>query len=171
MMSEGYVWIMTSWITNNLKSMKHRFYMDGVLGVETYVPLTKELQEFLPRWKRQSHEDAATAIFAANLDAFGLWAHDAAIVLAIAVEGVIGSTSSYGLQKSDAVINSTDLSNLPVSQYGSKLLKALSSVRFQGIAGNFSLVDGELQSSTFQIDNVIGGRPRAIGYWNHKMDK
>ncbi|KAF5935239.1 hypothetical protein HYC85_026368 [Camellia sinensis] len=38
-------------------------------------------------------------------------------------------------------------------------------VRFRGLSGNFSFVNGQLQSSAFEIVNVIGNGPRVIGFW------
>ncbi|XP_040364021.1 glutamate receptor 2.8 isoform X2 [Rosa chinensis] len=170
MMSEGYVWIMTSGITNRLRMTDDFSFLnslDGILGVQTYVPKTKELhQEFIPRWHLQFLKDTPANSFSANLDVFALWAYDAAHALAIAIEEVTWSTSNIDFQKSHtAPNNSTDLESLAVSQYGPKLCKALSTTRFNGIAGDFRLVDRQLQSSTFQIVNINGGATRTIGFW------
>ncbi|XP_050364950.1 glutamate receptor 2.8-like isoform X2 [Argentina anserina] len=174
MMSVGYVWITTGGIPNGLKTMDDLSFlnsMDGVLGVETYVPVTKEYQEFIPRWHLQFLNDTANN-FSANLDVFALWAYDAAHALAIAIEKVTWSASDIGFQKSDAAYNNlTDLVSFPVSQYGSKLCKALSTTSFHGISGDVRLVDRQLQSSTFKIVNINGGAARTIGLWPPKHKK
>jgi ionotropic glutamate receptor len=142
--------------------------LDGVLGVETYVPIGKELQQFMPRWHLQFLNDTPANVFAAqkHLDVFALWAYDAAHALAMAIEEVTWNTSNIGFQKSNTSPNNlTDLESFPVSQYGPKLCKALSSTRFQGIAGDFRLIDGQLQSSTFKIVNINAGGARTIGFW------
>ena len=36
--------------------------------------------------------------------------------------------------------------------------------KFTGQAGNFSLVDGQLESSTFQIVNIKGNAARGVGF-------
>ncbi|KAI5354095.1 hypothetical protein L3X38_006990 [Prunus dulcis] len=147
MMTEGYVWLTTNGIPNELRSLNSSVIssMQGVLGIQTYVPQTVKLEEFMPRWKRQFQQDNPT-IIGAQLQVFGLWAYDSAFALAMAVEEV--GTPSF-----------------EVSQYGRKLSHALSSMRFKGIAGDFSLVDGQLQSSTFQIVNVNGGGTRVVRFW------
>ncbi|KAM1021703.1 hypothetical protein ACFX13_043484 [Malus domestica] len=54
MMSEGYVWIITNGVGNCLWSMNPILQnaMQGVLGVETDVPKTVELNKFKMRWRR-----------------------------------------------------------------------------------------------------------------------
>ncbi|PNX54987.1 glutamate receptor-like protein [Trifolium pratense] len=43
-----------------------------------------------------------------------------------------------------------------IAQNGKKLSEALSNTRFNGLSGDFNVVDGKLQSSIFEIINVIG---------------
>ena len=59
MMSEGYVWIMTSGMTNSIRSIESsvRDSMQGVLGLKTYVPKTIELENFTLRWKTKFYQD------------------------------------------------------------------------------------------------------------------
>ncbi|KAK1293454.1 Glutamate receptor 2.3 [Acorus calamus] len=66
---------------------------------------------------------------------------------------------------SDVVNNSTDLESLGVSKSGAELLNAILKTGFVGLSGPFRLVDGELQSSAFEIINVIGRGGRRIGFW------
>lgn len=164
MMKEGYVWIMTNGLANHLSSTNGSVLnsMHGALGVRTYVPKTEELIDFRNRWKRQFQHENPTVIDV-ELDVFGLWAYDAAYALAMAVEN---SRSIYGSQKTNASINSsTDLENLRVSQNGPELSHSLSSTRFRGLAGDFSFLNGQLQSSVFEIVNVNGDGARGIGFW------
>ncbi|KAM1012682.1 hypothetical protein ACFX2C_042905 [Malus domestica] len=118
MMSEGYVWIITNGVGNRLWSMRPILQnaMQGVLGVETDVPKTVELNKFKMRWRRQFQQDNPTM----------------------------------------NVLDVDYLDTFKVSQHGLKLARVLSTTRFKGIAGDFSLVDGHLQSSTFKIVNVNG---------------
>ena len=48
MMSEGYVWIMTSGMTNSIRLIESSVHdsMQGMLGVKSYVPKTIELENF-----------------------------------------------------------------------------------------------------------------------------
>ncbi|XP_004292897.1 PREDICTED: glutamate receptor 2.7-like [Fragaria vesca subsp. vesca] len=167
MMVEGYVWLTTSGITNSLSSRKSSVIdsMNGVIGVQTYVQQTAELEAFKLRWRRQFQKDHPLVV-GAKLDVFGFWAYDATFALAMAIEQVIGNTRSSGFQNANASDKSTGtLDNLPISPYGPKLSKALSTTRFPGVAGDFMLIDGQLQSSKFRIINVNGRGARTIGFW------
>ena len=66
MMSKGYVWIMTSGMTNSVRSIESspsvRDSMQGVLGVKTYVPKTFELENFTLQWKTKFHQDNPTML-------------------------------------------------------------------------------------------------------------
>ncbi|KAL6129128.1 hypothetical protein ACLB2K_072481 [Fragaria x ananassa] len=168
MMSEGYVWLTTSNIPNTLKSLNSAAInsMQGVLGVQTYIPTTVEFEKFKLRWKQQFCRDNPT-IIGEELNIFAFWAYDAAFALAMAIEDVW--TTSFGFQKSnDSINSSTDIESFEVSHYGPKLRQALSLTRFDGIAGNFNLVYGQRQLSTFQIVNIIGDGARTVGFWTLK---
>ncbi|CAN6539671.1 unnamed protein product [Malus baccata var. baccata] len=156
MMDEGYVWIMTNGMTNSFISSSSSVDIDnmqGVLGLKTYVPITKELEN-------------NPTIPGVKLDVFGLWAYDAAWALAMAVEKV--GTTNFRFQKKKDSGNSTGLDRLEISQSGPELVRELSGTRFRGLSGDFSLINRQLQSSTFQIVNVNGNGERGIGYWTTK---
>ncbi|KAB2619562.1 glutamate receptor 2.7-like [Pyrus ussuriensis x Pyrus communis] len=168
MMDEGYVWIMTNGMTNSFRSSSPSVHIDdvkGVLGLKTYVPITKELKSFRARWQTKFRQDNPT-IPSVKLDVFGLWAYDAAWALAMAVEKV--GTANFRFQKMKDSGNSTGLERLEVSQSGPELVRELSGTRFRGLSGDFSLINRQLQSSTFQIVNVNDNGERVIGYWTPK---
>ena len=66
MMSKGYVWIMTSGMTNSIHSIESSYsvrdLIQGVLGVKTYVPKTVELENFTLQWKTKFHRDNPTML-------------------------------------------------------------------------------------------------------------
>ncbi|XP_004292140.1 PREDICTED: glutamate receptor 2.8-like [Fragaria vesca subsp. vesca] len=173
MMGQGYVWIMTNGLANRLISMNSTVInsMQGVIGVQTYVAQTQKLEEFNLRWKQQSmQDDHSTLIDVDQLDVLALWAYDAAFALAMAIEEV-GITTTFDLfqkknsSSSSSSFNLTDFGSAEISKYGPDLCRALSKTRFEGIAGNFSIVDGQLQSSTFRIVNINEDGARDIGFW------
>ncbi|CAH8274685.1 unnamed protein product [Arabidopsis lyrata] len=98
-----------------------------------------------------------------DLNVYGLWAYDATTALALAMEEA--GTSNLTFFKTDAMRNVSELQGLGLSQYGPKLLQTLSRVRFQGLAGDFQFINGELQPSVFEIVNVNGQGGRTIGFW------
>ncbi|KAI4323969.1 hypothetical protein L6164_023538 [Bauhinia variegata] len=165
MMSEGYVWILTTEMTNQLASLNSSIIdtMQGVLGVGSYFPKTKEFQDFEIRWKLKFQQENPTTI-RRELNIFCLWAYDAVTALAMAVERA--GIKEFGFQKASTnSSNTTDFETLGVSLSGPKLGESLSKTRFQGLSGDFSLLDGEVNSSIFQIINVIGDGKKVVGFW------
>lgn len=168
MMDEGYVWILTSALTDQLPSLNHSVVnsMQGALGIKTYVPRTEELENFRVRWKRQFLRDNPSMVDG-ELDVYGLWAYDAVFALAMAAEKV-GVSGLGGCQKMSASSDSTDLDCTGVSEIGPSLREALANVKFRGLAGDFGLLDGQLPAPIFQIVNVHGNGGRPIGFWTPK---
>ncbi|BBG96633.1 glutamate receptor 2.8 [Prunus dulcis] len=137
----------------------HQFHA-RCFGIQTYVPQTVKLEEFMPWWKQQFQQDNPT-IIDASIDVFGLWAYDSAFALAITIEEV--GTATFGFQKTNASFNSAVLESPEFCQ-------ALSTTRFEGIAGDFSLVDGQLQSSNFEIFNINVVEQEKLDFGHHRMD-
>ncbi|KAL6218372.1 hypothetical protein ACLB2K_011586 [Fragaria x ananassa] len=164
MMSKGYVWILTDGISNRLNSMDSSVItsMEGVLGIQTFIPRTTKLEEFKLRWKGKFQHDNPT-IIDVELDVYSLQAYDAAFALALSIENV-GIIANSEIHKG-ASFNSTDIDTYKVSQNGPKLAEALSITRFRGIAGDFKLVEGQLQSSTLTIVNVKDEGEKPVAFW------
>ncbi|BFG14604.1 hypothetical protein CerSpe_008780 [Prunus speciosa] len=150
MMSEGYAWIVTEGLSTFLDPVNSTTMdsMEGVLGVRPYIPMTKDLEDFQSRWKQPNK-------MTAGLNLFGLWAYDTVWALAMAVEKV-GTTSSRSMKQN---------TSLETRNMGNNLLETIPSSKFQSLSGNFQLVKGQLEPSTFVIFNVIGNKERIIGYW------
>ncbi|MCD7446414.1 hypothetical protein HAX54_006023 [Datura stramonium] len=164
MMGEGFVWIITDAMANQLSSMDSSAIesMEGVIGVKPYVPRNKRVENFTARWKMKFRQENPT-ILKEELDVYGLWAYDSATALAMAVEksSIIGAS----FQKPNISGNATDLEALGVSKDGPKLLQAILNTTFKGLSGDFQIVDGQLQSPAYQIINVIGNGAKEIGFW------
>ncbi|XP_022855518.1 glutamate receptor 2.7-like [Olea europaea var. sylvestris] len=159
MMSEDYAWIITDGITNDMNSMDTSVIesMLGVIGVKPYVPKTKELHEFTTRRQRRN------LILNPELNIFGLWAYDSVTALAMATEKARLTNDKF--QMFNVPRNATDLERFGISKDGPELLQALSNTTFKGLAGNFQLLDGQLQSSPYEIVNLVGHGARVVGYW------
>lgn len=143
MLAEGYVWIITTGMTNHLSFIHHSAIESpqGVLGVKPHVPRSKKLENFVIRLKRESNVYKSSDI---DLNVFGLWAYDTATALAMAVE---------------------EVGDINAGSYGEHLSKALSRIRFKGLTGKFSIVGGQLESSSFQIVNMQNNRAKGVGFW------
>ncbi|CAH2060179.1 unnamed protein product [Thlaspi arvense] len=163
MMEEGYVWLLSNGMTHmmrhNDRSLKT---LEGVLGVRNHVPNSKEREDFSLRWKRKY--DMENPENDAGLDVYALWAYDSITALAMAVEKTSSKSLWYD-SASDSSNNMADLATLGVSRYGPSLISALSDVRFKGLAGEFKLINRQLESSSFEIINFVGNEERIIGSW------
>uniref|UniRef100_A0A1J3D4J9 Glutamate receptor n=1 Tax=Noccaea caerulescens TaxID=107243 RepID=A0A1J3D4J9_NOCCA len=160
LMKPGYVWILTNAVTDSLSLIDKTGIeaMEGVLGVKTYIRKSEDLDKFRARWSKLFPR--------LELSVYGLWAYDAITALAIAIEEA--GTGNLTFSKADAGRNVSELEALGVSQYGPKLLQTLSSVHFQGLAGDFRFVNGQLQPSVFEIVNLVGTGEKLIGFWTEE---
>ncbi|GKU87441.1 hypothetical protein SLEP1_g1836 [Rubroshorea leprosula] len=164
MMTEGYVWIMTDGLTNHrlMDCWDMDSKLQGVLGVRSYVPKSKKLDNFKLRWKRKFLQDNSSMVNA-ELDIFGLWAYDATFALAMAVERLGTANFSFDMSNVPQTVR-TELQSIRVSQNGPKLIQTLSNTRFKGLSGEFGFTNGQLKPSAFQIVNG----ERGIGFWTSK---
>ncbi|KAK7304139.1 hypothetical protein RJT34_15213 [Clitoria ternatea] len=135
MMSIGYAWIVTEGLSIELDPMVSKC-LDSMQGVLGVRPSAND--NFKRRWKVLSSE----ANRVENVTIFGLWAYDTVWALGKAIEWVWESQNQ----------NVT-------------LLKTIHATKFQGLAGNFNLVKGQLEPSILEVFNVVEQTERAIGNW------
>ncbi|KAJ0984980.1 hypothetical protein J5N97_003336 [Dioscorea zingiberensis] len=169
MMEEGYVWLMTDGMGNMLDSLDPGIIdaMQGAVAVRSYMPRSREIVSFTARWKARFRQENPSDE-PPNPSVFQLWAYDTVWALAMAMEKAGVSSSSF--QKLPGGDNSTDLASLSISNNGPELLEAILNTRFRGINGAFQLVNGQLQSSVFEIVNVIGKGARQIAFWTPEFE-
>lgn len=167
MMSDGYAWLVTDSLGNFLNSMDSTVFdsMEGVLGIRPHVPKSERLESFRERWKRtmllKKPESSKM-----ELNVYGLWAYDTIWALATAVERIgLVNSDLLNLNKGE---NDNDPFHLRKSQLGPKLVDELYNITFDGLIGEFQLIDGKLKPSALEIFNVIGTGDRIIGYWMPK---
>eukprot|EP00253_Pinus_taeda_P033447 PITA_33447 len=166
MMDSGYVWITTDELTSlwgvllNASSLE---YMEGLLGVKTYIQNSYKLEDFGRRWKRQfrheyPHEEKA------ELNVYGLFAYDAVWMIVRAI-GNLGYTS-FNFMKPNG--SSPTFAEAKVFHEGPQLLTELGKTDFKGVSGVVRLDDGEIVGSTYEIANVVGKSYNVIGYWSNE---
>ncbi|KAK4485688.1 hypothetical protein RD792_008332 [Penstemon davidsonii] len=161
MMREGYAWIVTSGVMDLLYSLDSHVIeaMEGVLGVKPMIPNSRKLSSTAKRWKKKFIHDNH-GFSQAEFGLYGIWAYNAMWALAMAAERVQFKEQISSLQNT-----SSNLFDVEISKTGPSLRQALSEVTFQGLDGEFRLVNGKLESSYFQILNVIGKGEREVGIW------
>ncbi|CAL5051499.1 unnamed protein product [Urochloa decumbens] len=145
MMSDGYVWIATAGIGSAVDSLgPNRFDdMQGVVTFRPYVQATDRVINFTVRFKERFQMENSGTRDVPNPSVPLLWAYDTAWSLATAVNKYRVSSSTPGTALLSAVLNTT----------------------FDGLAGRFRLVNGQLQLSTYEVININGKGARTVGFW------
>ncbi|XP_075519189.1 glutamate receptor 2.8-like [Primulina tabacum] len=163
MISAGYAWIVTSGLTELFHMMDSEIVesMQGFLGVKPLVPKSKELRSFSGRWIRTFGENSDLKVTETSI--FGLWAYDTLWALAMAAESV-GSIKP-NLVKNKNSGNYANPFAVDSSDTGPKLREVLLETRFTGLAGEFKLVKGQLEQTSYQIVNFDGNHERQVATW------
>ncbi|KAI3955639.1 hypothetical protein MKW92_007280 [Papaver armeniacum] len=157
MMGKGYVWIVTDGYGQYLSSFNSSVLdtMQGVIGIR------RLLGSFRSRWEKKFRKKNPN--IKESLDTYGIMAYDTIWLLANAVEKLQRLDPRF--VKENVVANSSHAARLGVSQIGPKLLQEISNTKFEGLSGDFRLVDRQLHVHTFHILNVFGSGVREIGMW------
>ncbi|KAI3961068.1 hypothetical protein MKW92_028912 [Papaver armeniacum] len=163
MMGKGYTWIVTDGIGDYLTSFNSSVLdtMQGIIGIRRYVPESSRLSSFRSRWKKKFRKDNPN--IKESLDIYGIMAYDTIWLLANAIEKFQRLDSRF--VKENVGVNSSHAARLGISQIGPKLLNEISITKFEGLSGDFGLVDRQLHVHTFHILNVFGSAVREIGIW------
>ncbi|KAJ9567207.1 hypothetical protein OSB04_003173 [Centaurea solstitialis] len=150
MMDEGYRWIITT------KTMDFLNYMDGeameamqgTVGFKSYIPQSSDLEEFILKWREEY-----PLMEVKDINAYGIWAHDAVSALAMAVEKQVLKSSMKNLETTGS------------SQRGTALLNQMLRISFQGLGGSFQFRNGRINAQVVEIINVIGKGEKRVGFW------
>ncbi|KAK9066021.1 hypothetical protein SSX86_015423 [Deinandra increscens subsp. villosa] len=136
LMSEGYVWIVSSKTMDFLNFMDSKAIesMQGVVGFKSYFP------------KSQKYNDLKSFMRFKEVDYNGIWAYDAAYALAMAVESVERVQTEKYVTKL-ALLN--------------QILKQ----NFHGLGGEFKFVNDRTIERAIEVINVIGKRDKRVGFW------
>ncbi|KAJ3695397.1 hypothetical protein LUZ60_000774 [Juncus effusus] len=164
-MSDGYVWIVTDSVGYMLDTLDSSVLssMQGVVGFRPYVPLSNKIRDFYTRFKLRYLQDyPGSNVMGTNV--YQYWTYDATWAMAMAVEMANVTNPSFLVPRSSSMV----LDALGVSKTGMKLLNAIHNTTFDGLAGNFTLVDGQLQLPGYEIFNVIGTGTKTVGFWTQE---
>ncbi|MQL98536.1 hypothetical protein Taro_031254 [Colocasia esculenta] len=167
MMGKGYVWIITDGLASLLDSVDAATVFDsmqGVIGVKPYMPTTPDLNDFKRRWRRQFlRENPDCDVTEPDTD--GLRAYDAVWALALAAENTSTATPPRFAGVPSTADSTSDLAAVGVSEAGRGLLEAILRTKFDGLTGEFHLIDGELHAPGYKVVNVIDGTAIEVGFW------
>ncbi|KAL5213243.1 hypothetical protein ABZP36_024090 [Zizania latifolia] len=165
MMSEGYVWVATDGVGTFMDSFTPEEVdaMQGVVSLRPYVQETDAVKNFSSRFKDRLRRENPTADDVREPTVLRFWAYDTAWAIAAAAEAAGVTSPAFQTPQTNMAL--TDLDRLGVSATGKKLLNAVLNTTFDGLAGKFRLVDGQLQLPAYEVVNIIGKGARTVGFW------
>ncbi|XP_021776464.1 glutamate receptor 3.4-like [Chenopodium quinoa] len=167
MISDGYVWIATDWLSSVLDSKpvdpSTMDLLQGVLALRHHTAESDQKHAFMSRWK--SLKNAGNS----SINSYAFYAYDSVWLAAYALDSFLHQGGNLSFS-SDLTINgsSLNLSNLRIFQGGQQLLQRLMGMKFTGLSGVIQF-DSErnLIHPAVDILNIIGTGSNKIGYWSN----
>ncbi|XP_027170279.1 glutamate receptor 3.4-like isoform X1 [Coffea eugenioides] len=171
MMSAGYVWITTDWLTSVLDSMdsvdSHTMdLIQGVVSLRHHTPESDLKRSFSSKWKNLKDKETP------NFNSYALYAYDSVWLIARALDVFFNEGGNITFSE-DPSLHDTNgsalyLNSLHIFDQGPKFLKILLSMNFTGLTGLIQF-DSEknLIRPSYDILNIGGTGIRTIGYWSN----
>ncbi|KAG8632218.1 hypothetical protein MANES_18G003400v8 [Manihot esculenta] len=169
MMSNGYVWIATDWLSSYLDSSsplpsETMNIMQGVLALRQYTPDSDRKRSFSSRWSNLTGGSL-------GLNSYGLYAYDSVWLVAHAIDaffeqgGVISFSNDSRLRSEGGDLH---LDAMSIFDDGLLLLKNVLRSDLVGLTGPLKFdSDRSLILPAYDVINVIGTGYRQIGYWSN----
>nr|CAD1844684.1 unnamed protein product [Ananas comosus var. bracteatus] len=165
MMSQGYVWIATDWLSSFLDSTPYAEpsitdTMQGVLALRQHTPNSKRKSALLSKWK------------SFRLNSYALYAYDTVWTIAYALDSFFSSGGNVSFSNDpnlhDADGGNLHLEAMSVFNGGQFLLDQIHNVDFVGVTGPIHFDShGYLIHPAYDILNIIGTGLRTVGYWSN----
>ncbi|CAA7019317.1 unnamed protein product [Microthlaspi erraticum] len=169
MMSTGYVWIATNWLSTIIDTdfplpMDTMNNIQGVIALRLHTPNSVMKKNFVQRWRKLTH---------VGLSTYGLYAYDTVWLLAHAIEDFFQRGGNVSFSRNPIISElrggNLHLDALKVFDGGNMFLESILQVDRIGLTGRMKFTkDRNLVNPAFDVLNVIGTGYRTIGYWcNH----
>uniref|UniRef100_A0A0E0PD92 Glutamate receptor n=2 Tax=Oryza TaxID=4527 RepID=A0A0E0PD92_ORYRU len=175
MVSNGYAWIATDWLTSYLDPSVHLDIgllstMQGVLTLRHHTENTRRKSMLSSKWSELLKEDSGHSRFL--LSTYGLYAYDTVWMLAHALDAFFNSGGNISFSP-DPKLNEIsgrglNLEALSVFDGGQLLLEKIHQVDFLGATGPVKFDSGgNLIQPAYDIVSIIGSGLRTVGYWSN----
>ncbi|KAM7261130.1 hypothetical protein ACFE04_026605 [Oxalis oulophora] len=171
MIRDGYVWIVTDWLSTLLDSdsplpTKAVDSIQGVLTLKIYTPHSDQQSNFIARWRNLTNGKPP------GVNTYALYAYDTVWLLAHALDAFFkhGGNISFS---NDTRLNMMQQGNikfdaLGIFDGGNQLLNEILQVNMTGLTGPFGFTsDRNLIDPAYEVINVIGSGHRRVGYWSN----
>lgn len=164
LMEHGYAWVATNSFASVIETLSSEVIdaMQGVVGIRPRMPSSSNTSHFTKIFITQfGKENPESELSYPTIHDF--LAYDATWAVAVAAKKLDSRLCSNNPQFWNC---STNFNTLPVSYEGQKFLDAIQTTKFDNLGINYRLVDKQLQSSSFEIVNVVGKGVRVRGFWS-----
>ncbi|KAI9128384.1 hypothetical protein K1719_001377 [Acacia pycnantha] len=171
MMSEGYVWIASSWLSTVLDSnsplhLNTSYSIQGVLTLRPHTPQSKRKQAFMSRWNQISNGSV-------GLNPYGLYAYDSVWIIALALKSFFDQNGNLSFSNNTNLNRmrgeTLDLGALSVFNGGRQLLDNILRINMTGLTGPIQFHrDRSPLNPSYDVLNVINSSYyRQVGYWSN----
>ncbi|KAI4354174.1 hypothetical protein L6164_003067 [Bauhinia variegata] len=170
MMSAGYVWVTTDWLSTALDANYDLAtkVVDGIQGVLTlrmYSPDSEIKRNLISRLEKSPSGSV-------GLNTYGLYAYDTVWLLAQAIDELLtqGTHISFSIDSKLTQLNGKSVSfdSVRIFNEGNLLLKSIFKVNLTGVTGKMKCnSDGCVVNPAYEVINIIGTGLRKIGYWSN----
>ncbi|RZR96523.1 hypothetical protein BHM03_00025555 [Ensete ventricosum] len=174
MVSNGYVWIATDWLSSFLDSSTPLDKaildtMQGVLVLRQHTVDSKLKNTLISRWS-QLTKKGTTENF--HLNSYGLYAYDTVWLVSHALDAFFNDGGSISFSNfsnlHDAEGGNLHLEAVSVFDGGQILLNNIHNVNFDGVTGKVQFdSEANLIRPAYDILNILGTGWRTIGYWTN----
>ena len=169
MMTSGYVWIATTWLSSVLDSNPSSVNSSSALGVLTlrlHTTDSPRKQAFESRWNKLTNSSI-------GLNPYGLYAYDTVWIIAYAVQKFLSEGGKISFSN-DSSLSATgghtlNLKALNIFDGGEKILGNILQSNFTGLTGPvaFRSDDRSPKNPSYDIINVMVTGYKQIGYWSN----
>lgn len=167
MMSSGYVWIATNWLSTIIDTNSPPLpnNIQGVIALRLHTPDSVMKKSFVQRWRNVTN---------VGLSTYGLYAYDTVWLLAHAIDDYLQRGGNVSFSKSPIIPElrggNLHLDALKVFDGGNTFLESILKVVRVGLTGRMKFTkDRNLVNPAFDVINVIGTGHRTIGYWSDHL--
>jgi ionotropic glutamate receptor len=172
MMSSGYVWIATDWLSAAIDSSVHANsdateHTQGVIMLRQHVADSGIQHSLLSKLNGLTRKANST-----SLSSYSAHAYDSVWLVAHAVERFLtaGNEVSFSVNQNLQAVKGSNLQldSLRIFNNGDKLLEKVWQANFTGVSGQVQFtLDRNLIHPAYDILNVAGTGLRTIGYWSN----
>ncbi|KAL9229711.1 hypothetical protein vseg_005148 [Gypsophila vaccaria] len=177
MLSSGYVWIATDWLTDILDtdsplSSGSLSDVQGLLSLRPHTPQSQTKKNFVARWSSLTRKEDGNGSL--GLNSYGLYAYDTVWMFSQALDNYLTQGGNLSFSNSSLLTplsNSTlHLDSMEVFNGGDALLSHIRRVKITGLTGNIQYdSDRNLINPAYDIVNVIGTGYFTVGYWTRSF--